>query len=205
MSVNFDVPVTVVYNSSKPYNGIFKYYQEKTGTHNIVDANFIGATGPDNRDNYPAFPLITKDEANTYYRTVSNVPLWFLIDFKKYFFILKSYTYRTYYVDFFKEWYMQGSNNGINFEDLHCETDYKLPSEKYHTENFKTKKIKPFRYFKIVPIGSTIGSNTFLAIHRLEFFGVLHSKASLKKLRMSCMNHQVQKNIIFLLLQLVIS
>lgn len=200
---NIHVPKEIAYDSRRPYNGVFSYLQNCTKTTRICYSGYISATAVSSHVNTPEFPLVTKDEANTYFRSYANSNLWFLVDFKNYFFVLKRYTYRTFYCDFFEEWRMMGSNDGLNFKTIHHQKNYQKPSEQFHTENFKATVIRPFRYFKIVPVGKTVCSNAFIAIHRLDFFGTLHSKESMLRLRMSCMIHRIHLKVLLSLIQAI--
>ena len=106
--------------------------------------------------------------------------LYFEVDFKKYVLELTNYTYRTYYCDFFAEWYLKGSNNGIKYEIIHHQTNYQKPNTSFKTDIFKADRILPFRYFRLIPVGSPF-CHDYLAIHRLEFFGTLHKFSYLRK------------------------
>ena len=105
--------VEINYREDKKYNGVFNYIQRQYRVTDICAAGKINvvSTKPCNENSARSvqWPLITKNEANTYWKTTNDPGNFYLIDFKTNLFVLKSYVYRTYYADFFEEWYIYGS------------------------------------------------------------------------------------------------
>ena len=168
--------VEIIFNEDKMYNGVFYYMQRQFRVTDICAAGKINVESTKACNESDArnvqWPLITKSITNTYWKTTNDPGNFYLIDFKKSLFVLKSYVYRTYYLDFFTEWIIYGSYDKEEYEEVDHKTDFTLPDAGSHTFHFNvTNKPKPFRYFKFVPVGKNFRSVDFLAIHRMEFFG----------------------------------
>ena len=170
------VPHRVEYGTSMPYNGIFNYIQNQTGITDIGSYGYVRAASLDRSyDSNSVFrPLIAKDDKDTFFKTITtSIPLWYEIDLNRFACKIESYTYRTYTYDWFKEWYVYGSNDRINYHIIHHVTNYSRPSQEFYTGHFNVDRIGTFRYILFKPIGENFRPEKFLAIHRFELFGTL--------------------------------
>lgn len=171
----------IQYHNGSRYNGVFRYLQKAYKKNNIYKSGKINITGSDslygnfNKSKGIEWPLITKDDNDTYWRTGDGDEKWYQIDFKENLFVLKGYEYKAYYNDFFAEWYLNGSFDGVNYEIIHHQTGHKKPDERFHYEYFEiTRTLKPYRYFKFIPVGNTVNGYNYLSIHRIEFYGTFY-------------------------------
>ena len=174
------------FDSSKPYNGVFYYFQSYTGFTDIYTAKFVNASVSTIQYGSVQTPLIDKDEANTCCYTTTDPDQWYEIDFMENRFSLKKYTYRAQTLDYFREWYLYGYNRiGEEYKTVHHIQNY--VNEKM-TNTFDSINERYFRYFRVVPIGTRYWDETArLSIHRLEFFGKFVNAADLKA--MQCTKH----------------
>ena len=168
--------VEINYREDKKYNGVFYYLQRQYKVTDICAAGKINVVSTTSSNEGGArnvqWPLIAKDETNTFWKTTGDRENFYLIDFKTNLFVLKSYVYRTYFGDFFEEWYIYGSYNDDEYQVVDHQTNFTKPENEFSTFHFNaTGKPKPYRYFKFVPVGLNFRDSYFLAIHRMEFFG----------------------------------
>jgi hypothetical protein len=56
----------------------------------------------------------------------------------------------THTQDYFTEWYLKGSLNGVDFDILHHQTDFEGPAGLYSTNNFPINNTKPYKVLKVV-------------------------------------------------------
>ena len=176
-----EVPHHVEYSASKPYDGIFKYIQDQTGITDIGSYGYVHASSLDQSSisQSASYPLITKNDNNTYFKTITAaIPLWYEIDLNRFSCKIESYTYKTYHTDWFKEWYVYGSNDRINYQIIHHVTNYSMPSQQFYIGHFNVDRVGTFRYILLKPVGINFKSENFLAIHRFELFGTLVKRKS---------------------------
>lgn len=178
----------ILFDYSKPYNGVFYYFQTYTGITDIYASKYINASISKRNSGDVQTPLIDKSEADTYCCTPSNDPSpWYEVDFMENRFSLKKYTYRAQTYDFFKEWYLYGYNRiGEPYKIVHHIQNH---VNKNMTNFFDSTNSGYYRYFRLVPIGKRFNDDTtLLSIHRLEFFGKFINAVELNSNRY-CSHH----------------
>ena len=173
--------VEILYHEDARYNGVFKYLQRVYKKENIYKSGKINITGSDSLHGSVAeskgieWPLITKDDKDTFWKTKLGDEKWYQIDFKNNLFVLKGYEYKAFHGDFFAEWYLNGSLDGVNYEIIHHITDFKEPDEDFLCKYFEiSETLKPYRYFKFIPVGKSVSLCNYLSIHRIEFYGTFY-------------------------------
>ena len=136
---------------------------------------------------------------NTYYHTNYTFTNWYQVTFKDYF-LLKSYTFLTRYVNNNNhpcEWKVRGSNNGAIWENIdHVET-YELKGLSLRKNFAITKKIIPYKHIRITQIKSTEGDNLIFTFGALDFFGTYYQSAYFGLSKCSRKNNKYNPSSVF--------
>ena len=176
--------VPIIYNENSPLNGSFAYIQKISGTEEIVKENYIKVSVSSSSNQNIELPITnqTFDTLITWYsRNEENS--WYEIDFLNNFFYLESYLIRNHGQDFFREWKILGSNDGINYQEVDHKTDFQKPSETHINILFNCSKPATFRIFRYIPIGTRYLGDYYLFFHRLQFYGSFMDAKSMKLIK----------------------
>ena len=165
------MPITNVhltYNAKDPLNGAFTYLQKAYNKIDISDGIIkISARGSTSQNmNYP---IVNRDLGSGYWRSSEGNGSWYKVKFLKNNFFLESYFVRAWQYDFFSNWTVLGSNDGIKYDVVDELINFKVPSS--WNNHFVCKYPKARRMFKIVTNGKDFNNFYRFHIYRLEFFG----------------------------------
>ena len=158
------------YNQNDPLNGAFSYLQKTFNKENICDGIVKVSASSSVQNLYN--PVIKRDfNTDDYWFSRAENGSWYEVDFLQNNFFLTSYLIRAHAVDFFENWKMLGSNDGVNFDVLDEVTNFLKPSTAFHNLSFKCKYPKMRRIFRLVPNGKRYKDDFISVIYRLEFYG----------------------------------
>ena len=184
------IDVDIPYNEEEPLHGAFYYIQQQTNQNDIAEKGYVKVSVSSIEKGYNnwVLPIIKKDTTNEFLPTDNVENSWYEVDLLNNYFLLNRYVIRMNKADYFSEWEIKGSLDGVNYFTVDHQTDFKQPSETIHTSNFSISNPKIIRVLRYCPIGKRFGGNNQLIIHRLELFGKFVSSRFLpfNKLTSTC-------------------
>ena len=163
------------YNSNNPLNGVFAHLKNVSKKTNISDdfirikpSSTLGKTIYGSYNMYS--PIIDKNYQSEYWCSEDKNNSWYEIEFLKNRVYLESYFIYASQHEYFSNWKVLGSNNGIDYDVVDEVSGYTKPQG--WSNYFQCKYPKTRRFFKIVASGQRFGKDGFfLCIRKLEFYG----------------------------------
>ena len=163
--------VPIPYDESNPLNGSFAYLQKITNIEDIVFNKIVKVTVSSIENSNLAIPIIEKNESNVFWLSQPKESNFYEVDFVDNFFYLESFVIRVRGPDFFRNWRILGSDDGINYETLYNATNYQKPSDDYENFHFDCTKKAAKRIFRYETFGNRFDGDTRTYLHRLQFYG----------------------------------
>ena len=163
--------VIIEYDYKNEFNGAFRYIQNLVGDNDIVSKNYVKVSVSSSNNQNPSTPVIDNTLGDTYWQSEDIENSWYEIDFVNNSFYLESYVLRMNIVDFYKEWEILGSNDGINYEVIDNQTDFAQPSGIVINKRFICKNPLTKRMFRYQPKGTRFRGDHYVTLHRIDFFG----------------------------------
>ena len=161
----------VFYNPHKPLQGAFFYIQLKTGTIDIVAKQYVKVTISSTNESNWEIPIIKKDEKDSYFAPQDIDNSWYEVDLLDNYIRLNKYVIRANKNDYYREWDILGSLDGIDYFPVDHQENILKPSEYIHTSDYIIQHPKVIRVFRYCPKGTRYFGDHQLFIHRLELFG----------------------------------
>ena len=190
--------VRLRFNPNNMLDGAFAYLQKKFNKENITED--IVKINASSTEQYLYCPVIMRNFSGNYWRSSNESGSWYEVDFLQNLFYLKNYFIRDHANDFFKQWQVLGSNDGIHFDVVDDVKDFPTQSYGMHNILFNCKYPKVRRIFRIVANGRrNLGDYKFV-IHRLEFYGTFISKPFIKTCKIDARNRSFHSFIVLSLL-----
>ena len=166
--------VEIPFDSNKPFNGAFKYIQNVTQQNDIVFYNYIRVSVPSAINQYISDPITNITATTHAWESQPKEGSWYEIDFLENCFHLEKYVLRAHSHDFFEEWNMLGSNDGVHYDTVDHVSGFKEPSgNTFVNQFFECSNPLTKRIFRYVPKGPRFYQHNEYAsvIHKLEFYG----------------------------------
>lgn len=166
---------TILYHQGHEFDGIIKQLTLKA-RGNLHDKGIIEVTSNSiNSNNHPK-NLLTSD--SKYYSAKNGVKnFWVLFNFKKFEIEISSYSIRSFDfpVGHIKNWVLEISNDGENFEEIDEHSNCEDLNQLLVTKTFSVKKNHFSRFVRFRHIGEfwSYKLQYFPGFNRIEFFGFL--------------------------------
>ena len=163
--------VKIVYDQENEINGAFRYIQRITHETDIVSKNYVKVTVSSSNNENPSNPIIDNSDQITYWQSKDIDESWYEVDFLNNLFYLESYIFRMNKIDYFKEWKILGSNDGIHYDVLDNHTNYPMPDIEVLNRRFICQTPLTRRIFRYQTKGERYGGQHLTAFHRFDIFG----------------------------------
>ncbi|OHS94875.1 hypothetical protein TRFO_10803 [Tritrichomonas foetus] len=164
------------------FDGVFAYLYNKTDGNPVLN-NTVEITTTDWRSNsHPSSNIvdpIKRDEGNWYFGSTNNGTIIF--NLKDYRLNLNGYTLKSHSSSwangcFLNSWRIEGSNDGKSWEEVDSKSS-NLLHENLKAVYFQcNSKSHYFQYFRFLQTSKNTNYTDHIALHSIEFFGVLIKK-----------------------------
>ena len=163
------------------YADAIKYLQDLSNQEDVVDLNLVKISTSLTSTTNLKYPILKKSDDINYYFTASNPgEFWYEIDFLNNQFYLDTYLIRASDQEYFKEWKVLGSNDGIHYSIIDHIKDFTQPKNDYCSIPFKCQFPNTYRFIRLWTHGKRFNNDDLIFIHRLEFYGAFISSSSIK-------------------------
>ena len=151
--------------------GVVRNIAKQTKSKNVTEDGFVSITASSTDYTYKPPSHIFMDTDNTYWRTIDDSDMWFIIDFGIFRVDVEGYTIYTGDGDYRSEWNISASEDGRNWSIIGQESVTKL--DNVWCKSFRTNKTR-LRYFKMKAGGVAVSNYSYFAIYRFDVFGKLY-------------------------------
>ena len=162
----------LTYDPKHPFDGAFTCLQNVFQKTNINEG--IVNIRVSSNENNMEYPVVKRDEGFDWWVSDDVNGSWYEVNFIHSYFHLKSYVIRDWSLDFFANWKVLGSNDGVNYDVVDSVNGFQVSDVNSHPNfHFVCKYPKTRKYFRIQTSGKRLKETDYtFAIYRLEFYGI---------------------------------
>ena len=158
------------FKDNKYFHGAITYLQNIYGSDLVSEGVIkINVNYPGNSNQ--KIPVTQRDDAKSYYMSLNKEFNYYEVDLLNNSFYLESYSLRCHGQDYFREWEIHGSNDGIHYRTIDSVKIFQQPSQVTHSQHFTCKYPKIVRYIKFQTKGTRFYGDFIMYLYRIEFFG----------------------------------
>ena len=173
-AINYYQKIEFNNETNNYFDGAITYLQTIYGT-DLVSKNIIKINVMNPGNAFQNIPVTKRDDNNTninnYYYSTDEEFSYYEIDLLNKSFHLESYSIRCNQQDFFSQWEIQGSNDGIHYTTVDYVEDFEEPTQEHHSQHVICKYPQTVRYIKYQTKDKRFGGDFVLYLYRIEFFG----------------------------------
>ena len=171
------IPTLKIEFESNPWMGILKYIRTQSGSDDPHSSGIVNVSASSVLQGSPNIPITTdEDRIDRWWCSHDSVNSWYQISFLEHRVSLSSYSYRSHSKDFFSEWNVHGSDDGLSWEILHHQPYFAEPvPTQYYTFQFTINNTKTKKIIRFSPKAKRYYGTDHFCIHGIEFFGLLVS------------------------------
>ena len=126
----------VEYDSSYPLHGAFYHIQEVTKTDDIAAAQYVKVSVSSSQTTNFTLPILKKDESDSYFQTQVIENSWYEVDLIHNYLIINRYVLRANKIDYFKEWDILGSLDGVKYFVIDHQENISTPTSTLYTSDY---------------------------------------------------------------------